>query len=123
MSVCLSLLVLLLLCSHLRCRSKSRKAQQEAGLARRGTEDCQRRLQEQTRRSKAREALLLLEIARTTLDCARTAVERDAWASYAIAYEVLCEATFDSDVDGAMKASAAIADCRDTLRILGQYDA
>jgi hypothetical protein len=123
MSVCLSLLVLLLLCSHLRCRSKSRKAQQEAGLARRGTEDCQRRLQEQTRRSKAREALLLLEIARTTLDCARTAVERDAWASYAIAHEALCDAISDGDVEGAVNASVAIAGCRGTLRILGQYDA
>jgi hypothetical protein len=123
MSVCLFLLVLLLVCSQLRCRSKLRKAQREAGLARRCTEDCKRRLLEQTRHGKAREALLLLEIARTTLYCARTAVERDAWASYAIAYEVLCEATFDGDVDGALNASAAIADCRNTLRVLGQYDA
>ena len=38
-----------------------------------------------------------------------------AWASYAIAYEVLCEATFDGDVEGAVNASAAIADWRDTL--------
>jgi hypothetical protein len=123
MSVCLFLLVLLLLCSHLRCRSKLRKAQQEVRLARQCTEDYQRRLLEQTRRGRAREALLLLEIARTALECARTAVERDAWASYAIAYEVLCEATFDGDVDGALNASAAIADCRSTLRVLGQYDA
>ena len=123
MLVCLFVLMLLLLCSHLRCRSKVRKAQQEAGLARRCTEDCKRRLSEQIKRNAVRETLLLFEIARTTLDYARAAVERDAWASYAISYEVLCEATFDGDLDGAVNASAAIADCRDTLRVLGQYDA
>jgi len=32
-------------------------------------------------------------------------------------------AALDGDLDGAVNASAAIADCRDTLRVLGQYDA
>ena len=53
MLVCLIAIVLLLLCSHLRCRSRVKKAQQEAGLARQCTEDCKRRLSEQIKRNRA----------------------------------------------------------------------
>ena len=46
-----------------------------------------------------------------------------AWKSYAIGYEVFCEATYDHDELGIVNAGTEIAKAREKLRTLGQYDA
>ena len=47
----------------------------------------------------------------------------EAWKSYALGYEVFCEAAYDGDTAGVLNAGTEIAAARDTLQALGQYDA
>lgn len=47
----------------------------------------------------------------------------EAWKSYALGYEVFCEATYDGDMDGILSAAATIAAARNTLQGLNQYSA
>ena len=47
----------------------------------------------------------------------------ETWKSYALAYEVLCEAAAEKDSAGASNAGAAVAEARRILSALGQYDA
>jgi hypothetical protein len=123
MYVCLVVFVLLVLLSNLRCRGKVHNARREAWVARQCTEGYKRRLNEHMERGNAREALLLTEIGSVALDYAKAAVERDAWKSYALGYEVLCESVSDGDIDGALNARTEIVSSRDILLVLGQYDA
>ena len=66
---------------------------------------------------------LLTDIGVTDLAKTQAEVLAEAWKSYAIAYEVLCETVAEHDAVGSAHASAAVADARRTLDALGQYDA
>jgi hypothetical protein len=57
------------------------------------------------------------------LDMARMDLARVAWASYALGYEVYCEAVYDGDQTGILNAGSEIAAARARLQALGQYDA
>ena len=47
----------------------------------------------------------------------------NAWKSYALGYEVFCEATYEGDDRGVLNAGTEIAAARSNLQALGQYDA
>jgi hypothetical protein len=47
----------------------------------------------------------------------------EAWKSYALGYEVLCEAVADNEGAGIENAQAVITSARETLRLLDEYDA
>ena len=66
---------------------------------------------------------LLTEIGDMALKHARLDTICQAWMSYAIGYEVFCEATFERDEVGIVNAGTEIAKARKTLQSLGQYDA
>lgn len=66
---------------------------------------------------------LLTEIGDMALKHARLNTICQAWMSYAIGYEVFCEATFERDEVGIVNAGTEIAKARKTLQSLGQYDA
>ena len=53
----------------------------------------------------------------------RAAAAQEAWKSHALGHEVLMECLADNDVTGATNAVKAIANSRQTLRDLGEYDA
>jgi hypothetical protein len=82
-----------------------------------------RQLQEQARQHDQHNMVLLDEIGTTVLAKARTEMIADAWKSYALGYEVLCEAAAERDESGAGNASAAVTAARRVLSALGQYDA
>jgi hypothetical protein len=67
--------------------------------------------------------VLLTEIGDAVLLQAHANYVAEAWKSYAIAYEVLCETAADKDKAGAKNASAAVAEARRVLEAMGQYDA
>ena len=46
-----------------------------------------------------------------------------AWKSYALGYEVFCEASYDGDTEGVLNAGTEIAKARANLQAIGQYDA
>lgn len=123
MYVCLSALALLMLASNLHCRSKMHRAKFEAWVARQRTEGYKHQLNEQVARGSFREAVLLTEIGKTALDCARAAIVADAWKSYALGYEVFCEAAYDGDDAGILNAGTEIASARNTLQAMGEYNA
>ncbi len=123
MYVCLSALALFVLASNLHCRSKMRRAQVEAWVARQCMEGYKHQLTEQVDRGRFREAVLLTEVGKIALDWAKATVVADAWKSYALGYEVFCEATYDGDDAGVLNAGAEIASARNTLQALGEYNA
>jgi hypothetical protein len=45
----------------------------------------------------------------------------EAWKSYALAYEVLCETSSEQDLPGAKNASAAVSEARRVLESMGEY--
>lgn len=69
-----------------------------------------------------REIMLLTEIGTDALKLARAGVIIDAWKTYALGYEVFCEALSDKELAGSENAQIAIKAARDTLRLLGEYD-
>jgi hypothetical protein len=66
---------------------------------------------------------LSAEIGRLGLEAVQATTARDAWKSYALGYEVFCEAAYDGDTVAILNAGSAIATARTTLQSLGQYDA
>jgi len=66
---------------------------------------------------------LLTVIGDMGVEMARLDLARAAWLSYALGYEVYCEAVYDGDQAGVLNAGAAIAAARARLQALGQYDA
>jgi hypothetical protein len=66
---------------------------------------------------------LAAEIGRLGLEAAQATTARDAWKSYALGYEVFCEATYDGDTGAILNAGSEIAAARAKLQSLGQYDA
>jgi hypothetical protein len=83
----------------------------------------QNELIEQARQQDQNAMVLLTEIGDAVLLRARADYIAEAWKSYAIAYEVLCETAADKDKEGAENASAAVAEARRILEAMGQYDA
>ena len=69
-----------------------------------------------------REIFLLTEIGTDALNLARADIIIDAWKSYALGYEVFCEALSDKELAGSENAQIAIKAARDTLRLLNEYD-
>ena len=67
-------------------------------------------------------ANLLILLGQSTASNLAAAVVIEHWKSYALAYEVFCEALSDKDADAAMNACMALHKGRQTLRELGQYD-
>jgi hypothetical protein len=66
---------------------------------------------------------LLTEIGRLGLKLARSDTIGETWKTYALGYEVFCEATYDGDDAGVLNAGTEIARARTKLQTLGQYDA
>jgi hypothetical protein len=67
-----------------------------------------------------RVALMKIHLLTVALFLSQTASKH--WENYGIAYEVLCEACAEGDEVGAHNARNCIANERDILRALGQYD-
>jgi hypothetical protein len=80
-------------------------------------------LSEQARQHDQHNMVLLDEIGGSVLEKVLANTIADAWKSYALGYEVLCETAAEKDAIGANNASAAIAEARRVLMALGQYDA
>ena len=66
---------------------------------------------------------LLTVIGDMGVEAARLDMARAAWMSYALGYEVYCEAVYDGDQAGIRNAGIAIAAARARLQALGEYDA
>ena len=81
------------------------------------------KLGDQAARHDTREMFLLTEIGADALRLARSGTIVEAWKSYALAYEVFCEAIADDEEAGIENAMAALGAARDSLRILDEYDA
>ena len=60
---------------------------------------------------------------RLALGVAKYVEISNAWKSYALGYEVFCEATYEGDEPGVVNAGIVIAAARSKLQALGQYDA
>jgi hypothetical protein len=54
---------------------------------------------------------------------AQEAIIAAAWKSYALGYEVFCEASYEGDTEGVLNAGTEIAKARAQLQAIGQYDA
>jgi Tfp pilus assembly protein PilV len=87
---------------------------------------CQRKMREAQRETlAAQQATRAAEgrADRLALGVARYAEISNAWKSYALGYEVFCEATYEGDELGVVNAGIVIAAARSKLQALGQYDA
>ena len=80
-------------------------------------------LEEEIRKLDAGEMVLLTEIGTDALNLARADQVIEAWKSYALGYEVLCEAAADNEAAGIENAQAVIVAARESLRLLNEYDA
>jgi len=87
------------------------------------TMEHQRQLGEQAVKHDEQVTVLLGEIGMTVLERMHAETLAETWKSYALAYEVLCEAAAEKDSAGASNAGAAVAEARRILSALGQYDA
>ena len=87
------------------CQRKMREAQREAKAAQQATRDAEGRAD------------------RLALGVAKYVEIGNAWKSYALGYEVFCEATYEGDERGVVNAGIVIAAARSKLQALGQYDA
>ena len=59
----------------------------------------------------------------TSDPAAQEAIIAAAWKSYALGYEVFCEASYEGDTEGVLNAGTEIAKARAQLQAIGQYDA
>jgi hypothetical protein len=60
---------------------------------------------------------------RSNYRAAREAIIAAAWKSYALGYEVFCEASYEGDTEAVLNAGTEIARARAQLQAIGQYDA